>query len=112
MTTSDKMIALVRSFPTLRSAPCIDVDGEFSARVLLKWAAKRASGSGERGAVAFVLNVWSPSVDWNEMAVEDFGAPKQRGNHTFNFNMGSAMWIWDREHLAAFKAWAADPFLA
>lgn len=75
--------ALAESFPTLRNHP-----GEFSIALLRHIAEDPYASSGKRYAAQFCLHVWN-------------GEP---------FDLCRAIGKWDREHLTAWKKWAADPY--
>lgn len=79
-----KLTELLQTFPSLKDA-VFDLDG-LAAR------AEKAS-SGERHAIAFVARVFNAHA---KAGIPDFDAI-------------AALSVWDREHRAAFLAWAADP---
>jgi hypothetical protein len=85
------MTAFVRTFPCVRNAPGIST---WDANLLDAWAAETPLSNGELLTARFLLAVWDPSQSWR------CGA----------FDVMAALRVWDREHRAAFLAWATDPW--
>jgi hypothetical protein len=54
----------------------------------------KGASHGERCSISFLLNVWSPSEEW------DCG----------KFDLIDAMGVWDDDQLAAFKIWFNNPW--
>jgi hypothetical protein len=88
-----RMTALARSFPSLHDADGVE---PFDAMRLYDWVQGGAATGGNRRAVAFVLLVFN-GREWREECP---------------FHLDEAMSVWDREHIAAFLAWARDPWFA
>jgi len=89
MTTADRMTALAESFPSLHGKRGIR---PWEPEVFMNWLEKSpevTSGSGAAGK--FICHVW---------------------NHYFNGFDLSELHHMDNEHLAAWQAWAADPWWA
>lgn len=104
-----RFVALVRSFPVLGGraglAPAPGVYEEtIELAVLDAWAAGDPAaftnergpfpGEGAKDAARFVLNVWSSSHAWR----------------AGKFDLFHALRSWDHEQIAAFQAWARNPF--
>lgn len=85
------IISLALTFPTLRDAPGVN---PWDPDRLAAWA-KSAASSGGRHAAAFVLGIYARALP------SALGVP---------FDFHRAVETWDAEHLAAFQAWAADPW--
>lgn len=85
----ERAARLAESFPSLRGVPgarpfCADqLDGALPGR-----------SHGEQCAARFVLYVWNPLWEWR----------------CGRFDLAEAITTWDAAHLAAFQAWAADPY--
>jgi hypothetical protein len=94
MSSNMRWDALVRSFPSLRAYA--EATHLLTAPGLDEWAHDRGLGSGAMAAVKFVLGVWDHDGNWK----------------VGRFDLFSAIRVWDSQHLAAFKAWAANPFQA
>lgn len=88
-----RVSALALTFHSLGHATGI---APFNARELEFWARGPAGTSGSRAAAGFVLQVYNATTVWK------LGP----------FNLVQAVQQWDRENLAAFKAWAQDPWWA
>lgn len=94
------MAALAKTFPTFQ-----DMRPEGRARIgvepwdvdkFLAYARGPSPGSGARALCRFLLGVWNRTTDWSEHGLSNF---------TLN-DVAS----WDREHSAAFAAWAEEPW--
>lgn len=95
------MTTFVLSFPSLRKAPGVD---PWDADLFLSWAVGGLS-HGERCAAQFVLGVWNPSSNWDEVAAE-----KNLEGRIGRFDLFDAMSVWDDLHRGAFLAWCKSPF--
>lgn len=85
------MTTLARSFPTL--GPALGV-APWSPEELEAWACGPIPGSGALHAARFVLTVWNSHAAWA----------------CGRFDALLALGAWDRQHRAAFLAWAAQPW--
>lgn len=91
-TTSARLLALARSFPSLdRKLPA-----DFEWDPLGFVAILRGASHGERCAAQFVLSVWNPTARFS----------------VGKFDLQDAIGTWDREHRAAFAAWCREPWWA
>ncbi len=97
MSNLDRYLALVRSFPVMRFAPVGALRGRvIDFRELETWATEE-DADGREGILAtvqFLLSVWSSSHPWA----------------CGKFDLFAALNVWDEDQLAAWKAWAADPW--
>lgn len=93
MTSAMRIVALARSFPTLRTASGLD---PWDPEVLDRWACGPVPGSGAFHAARLILGIWNPRAEWN----------------CGKFDALAAVGAWDDEHRAAFAAWAASPWFA
>ena len=84
---SDDMMALIHSFPCLRSFP-----GPWDALAFQTWG--HGKSSGEKHAIRFVLSVWNPTTRWK----------------VGRFDLHEALGTWDSGNRAAFVAWAQKPW--
>lgn len=84
-----RLLALAESFPTLRGVLEI-----WDPERLDRWACGPEPGSGALLAAQFVLGVWNHRAEWQCGPFDFFRA----------YN------CWDDDHLAAFLAWAKDPW--
>lgn len=113
-TSSQRMMALARTFPTLRSAPL----EPWCPEALDDWGCHGAC-HGAVHAARFVLAVWHGRMGF-------VGKPRPtpeksgwRGIHRFPvdthwrigpFDVVDAMSTWDATHRAAFITWASEPW--
>jgi len=95
-----RFYALVESFPTLKGRMPLDPDG-FAAESFARAAAPMSSG--EKDAALFCLGVWSATCDWKR-----YGLTNRYGRG--KFDALAAISNWDDRHIAAFIAWAKNPF--
>jgi len=90
----EKLVALARSFPTLDGAIELDYEFPMDRDRFIDWLenAKRTGtfGKGAGCAAEFCLHVFSGRQN--------------------KFDMYLALSHWDEDHVAAFQAWAADPY--
>lgn len=102
--TKAAMTRLVRLFPTLRDAEGVD---PWDADAFLAWACG-AHSSGMLHAAKFVLSVWNPRTDWNEVAHE--AGLLNAEQRLSPFNLHDALGVWDYEHRDAFIMWVHGAF--
>lgn len=91
MTSTEAIVALAHTFPTLRPARGLE---PWDPEELERWACGPVPGSGALHAARFVLAVWNSNAPW---ACGGFDAVR-------------ALAAWDGAHQAAFAAWAARPW--
>lgn len=96
---AQRMVELVRLFPTLQDATCELQPGYFCATEFKKWARQHAYSHGQQFAVAFVLAVY-----WGKNR-------HSPGPGIAKFDVVDAFSTWDASHRAAFLCWAHDPWL-
>lgn len=99
VTNSQRMTALVESFPSLRGAPG---SAPWDQLAFARWASGPAPSDAMRQAAAFVLSVWNNGNRgnwWN-----------QRPYRAGEFDCVLALLLWDYQHKAAFYSWLNDPF--
>ena len=95
---AERITKLAESFPTLRGVKGVRPwDPILLERQLGSPARTHASGQ----AILFVLSVWN--TGFTSGTVDLFEKP---------FDMHSALMAWDDNHLAAFQAWASNPWWA
>lgn len=86
-----RMSELARTFPSTAKAAGVAL---WDASTLDRWAAETPISPGERATARFLLAVWEPETEWA----------------CGRFDLMDALKRWDERHLAAFLAWAADPW--
>lgn len=100
MSSIDRYIALIRSFPSIRDG-CPGVmetpdantlTSEWILDLLWTWIDGRRVSPGERQAALFCLNLWRRGGPWDA------------------FDVFQALGDWDLPHQEAFAAWAAKPW--
>lgn len=99
------MLALVRSFPSLRGYPAGLSSGHaeyFDAAAFEFWARGAWATSGSINAARFVMEVWN-------------GGERNRGKLLCDWKIGlfsvrEAMCSWDAAHRAAFLEFCGSPF--
>jgi hypothetical protein len=99
------MTTLARMFPTLRDAPGVD---PWDATEFLRWTCTGGLSSGMLHAARFMLSVWNPRVDWNEVAHEE--GILEGDEKLSPFNLHDALGCWDYEHRDAFASWVRGAF--
>jgi len=139
MSNLDRYLALVRSFPVMRFAPVGALRGRvIDFRELETWATEE-DADGREGILAtvqFLLSVWSSSHPWacgkidfcelETWATEEDADGREGILATVQFllnvwsssypwacgkfDLFAALNVWDEDQLAAWKAWAADPW--
>lgn len=92
------MDSLIAALPSLvrKGAPRFGTNSDAWRR----WMKGTCYSDGERLAAAFVLFVWNHYTNRKERSA------------FFRFDLALAMNLFDPEHLAAFSAWAANPWFA
>ena len=86
----ERMAKLATTFPSLRGARGAS---PWDAKSLEEWACGPAPGSGALHSARFLLSLWN-QAEWR----------------CGRFDVFDAMASWDREHRAAFIAWAEKPW--
>lgn len=99
------MTRLAKLFPSLRQAPGVE---PWNVDELLRWAASGVLSHGEVLAAKFVLSVWNPGTDWEEIARED--GLLEDGQRFRRFDLFEAMNVWDSEHIRVTLTWIESPF--
>ncbi len=99
------MTRLAKLFPSLNQAPGVE---PWDVDELLRWAASGVLSHGEVLAAKFVLSVWNPGTDWEEIARED--GLLEDGQWFRRFDLFEAMNVWDQEHRSAALTWIELPF--
>ncbi len=94
------MTRLAKTFPSLENAPGVN---PWNQDELLKWAASGVLSHGEVLAAKFILAVWNPSTDWEEVANKMGFLEKDQSFK--RFDLFEAMNVWDPEHVAAARQW-------
>jgi hypothetical protein len=93
----DEMMMLVHSFPSLRGYRG-NSDGRFDSVDFYTWALGGHATSGTVVSALFILDVWNGERrgrwPWRKLGSR--------------FSLRGAFGVWDREHVAAFLAWAND----
>lgn len=91
MSSAERMSILAKSFPTLRGARGL---APWDPEALDSWACGPVPGSGAQHAARFVFAVWNSAARWS----------------CGRFDAVRALGSWDRDHQAAFLAWATEPW--
>lgn len=101
---------LGRLFPSMRDVPGVD---PWEEDALLEWLCGPAPTSGSFAAAMFLLGVYNSSVDWAQVAHERglLEALPSPTSPLRRFDLFRAMSCWDRDHVAAFRAWVDAPFI-
>ncbi len=86
-----KMAVFARTFPCLTKAAGVK---PWDANTLDQWALDALVSHGELVTAQFLLAVWDPANTWR----------------CGRFDVMEALRVWDTAHLAAFLAWANDPW--
>ncbi len=91
------MTALAKLLPSMRDVPGID---PWNADELIAWCRTGAPTSGSGWAARFLLSVWNPSTNWNELGLPGAG----------RFDLMEAWPVLDEAHQAAILKWLDAPF--
>lgn len=102
---SESMTRLAKSFPSLRHAPGVE---PWNVDKFLPWATSGVLSHGEVLAAKFVLSVWNPGTDWEDVARE--GGLLDEGQRFRRFDLFEAMNVWDSAHVRAALTWLESPF--
>jgi hypothetical protein len=98
------MSVLARSFLSLAGAPGLE---PWNVDTFLPWLCSPERHPSALHAGRFLLGVWNPGADWQELAAE-LGLSQCASARPFN--LLEAVETWDAEHLAAAVAWMDAPF--